>query len=130
MIPTCRSSLDSLVYFSVLPSSENAETFDSFTVSFAGLNTNQADLILLKTYTERLRSRIDDASDTAYFTLALAESFWETCLALQEGKFDDLHRPLTRLQRLSSHGLKVEERWQRQGFLDIHSKLYFVKSIK
>ena len=89
-----------------------------------GLNAKKTDLILLKTYTERLHSRIEDASDTAYFTLALAESFWETCLALQEGKFDDLQGPIARLQRLSSQGLKIEERWHLQGFLDVHCKLF------
>lgn len=110
-------------YFPVSPFSEDEKTFDCFTVSFTGLNVKQTDLILLKTYTGRLSSCVDGGSDTAQFTVALAESFLETCLALSEGHFDALRQPLLRLQGLSSRGLKVGERWQRQGFLDVHSKL-------
>ncbi|CDS42708.1 tetratricopeptide repeat protein 37 [Echinococcus multilocularis] len=103
-----------------LPFSEDEKIFGCFTVSFTGLNEKQTDLILLKTYTERLSSCVDSGSDTAYFTLALAESFLETCQALNEGYFDDLRQPFVRLQELSLRGLKVGERWHRQGFLDVH----------
>ncbi|VDK36094.1 unnamed protein product [Taenia asiatica] len=104
----------------VLPFLEDEKTFDCFTASFTGLNAKQTDLILLKTYTERLSSCIDGGSDTRHFTLALAESFLETCQALSEGRFDALRQSFLRLQGLSARGLKVGERWQRQGFLDVH----------
>uniref|UniRef100_A0A0R3WME6 TPR_REGION domain-containing protein n=1 Tax=Hydatigena taeniaeformis TaxID=6205 RepID=A0A0R3WME6_HYDTA len=102
------------------PSLEDEQTFDGFVVSFAGVNVKRTDLILLKTYTERLSGCLDRGSDTAYFTLVLAESFLETCRALDEGNFDSLRQPFSRLQGLSVRGLKVGERWQRQGFLDVH----------
>ncbi|KAL5967803.1 Tetratricopeptide repeat protein 37 [Taenia solium] len=103
-----------------LPFLEDEKTFGSFTASFTGLNAKQTDLILLKTYTERLSSCVDGGSDTRHFTLALAESFLETCQALSEGRFDALRQSFLRLQGLSARGLKVGERWQRQGFLDVH----------
>ncbi|EUB59387.1 Tetratricopeptide repeat protein 37 [Echinococcus granulosus] len=111
---------DSFALEAILPFSEDEKIFGCFTVSFTGLNEKQTDLILLKTYTERLSSCVDSGSDTAYFTLALAESFLETCQALNEGYFDDLRQPFVRLQELSVRGLKVGERWHRQGFLDVH----------
>ncbi|KAL5110680.1 Tetratricopeptide repeat protein 37 [Taenia crassiceps] len=102
------------------PHPQDEKAFECFTVSFTGLNVKQTDLILLKTYTERLNNCVDGRSDTMHFTLALAESFLETCHALSEGYFDTLRQSFLRLQELSVHGLKVGERWQRQGFLDVH----------
>ncbi|VDD74161.1 unnamed protein product [Mesocestoides corti] len=101
-------------------STETDKTPHSFTVSFTGLCIEQSDLVLLKTYTDRLRECVDSGSDTAHFTLNLAESFLETCRALKEGLFDDLQRAFQRLLKLPVCGLKLADNWQRQGFLDVH----------
>ncbi|KAM7538384.1 hypothetical protein Aperf_G00000067765 [Anoplocephala perfoliata] len=102
------------------PFAEDSDCPKSFIVTFTGLNTANVDFGLMRLYTDRLSKRVADGSDTAHFTLALVESFLETCQFLQMGRYDSLRGPYTRLQRLSTHGIKVDERWQPQGFLDVH----------
>ncbi|KAM3173768.1 hypothetical protein ACTXT7_011928 [Hymenolepis weldensis] len=111
-----RLMVESAIFF---PFSEDLDCPESFTNSFTGLNLESVDLELMSDYTDRLSKVLADGSDTAQFTLALAESFLDTCRFLQMGDYEKLRRPLSRLQRLS--GIKVDQRWQRQGFLDVHS---------
>lgn len=123
--------MDSLIsvllnYFlciSVFPFLEDLDCPESFTNSFIGLNIESVDLELMSDYKDRLSKVLADGSDTAQFTLALAESFLDTCRFLQTGDYEKLRKPLSRLQRLP--GIKVDQRWQSQGFLDVHSMLLF-----
>ncbi len=100
--------------------------FKSFTTNLCGLAPGQTGVELLETYTNRLRECLDTTtcSDTAHFTVALAESFLETCRALHGPGLDDqrLRAALKRLEDIRPNGPRLTDRWQRQGFLDVHSK--------
>ncbi|VDL60265.1 unnamed protein product [Hymenolepis diminuta] len=110
-----RLMVESAIFF---PFSEDLDCPESFTNSFTGLNLESVDLELMNDYKDRLSKVLTRGSVTAQFTLALAESFLDTCRFLQTGDYEKLRKPLSRLQRLSR--IKVDERWQSQGFLDVH----------
>lgn len=135
-----------LVSISNDPPQNRNPAFTCFTESLSGLG--YVDLHLLKTYTSRLREVVDcggaDISASAYLSMVAGE----TCLdianaltptqqivktAVDDENDDDKEVTSSQLllqlalKRLSSvpHGPVLTEKWQRKGYLDVHSKLLF-----
>nr|CDS32467.1 tetratricopeptide repeat protein 37 [Hymenolepis microstoma] len=100
------------------PFSEDLDCPQSFTNSFSGISVESVDLELMRDYTDRLGRVLAEGSRTVHLTLALAESFLDTCQFLETGCYEELKKPLSRLQQLSN--INVDQRWQSTHSFDVH----------